>query len=306
MRTKTLTTLVMIAASGLIARAEPPADAPPPAPTPAPAVDGQRVVGSIRRGAGDAASSYVVLARDMEKPTKAAYIGVNTSSAPPALQKQLQLPTGVGLVVDSCESGSPGDNAGVKEYDVLHKLDDQLLINSEQLGVLVRAMEPGKECKLTVIREGESKVLPVKLGERDVPMMRLAFADAGSGVFNYTGLNTLQGGTFDADQPLQIVGGTIRLQTPDGKQELTAARITIENDKHKMTVSSPEGRKHLLVQDKEGKILFDGPISTPEELEKVPADLRQAYTDILKDYSVEAQPLPPATLPAPTQAPKQR
>ena len=310
MRRKMLTTWVMIAACGLVARAEPPADAP--APAPAPREDGRRVVGTLVTGdgVGEAGSTYEVLARDIEKPAKAAFIGVNTSSASPALQKQLQLPAGVGLVVDSFEAGSPADKAGVKEYDVLHKLDDQLLINSEQLGVLIRAMQPGKDVKLTVIREGESKVLTVKLGEREVPPMRLSFAD---GMLTMSRLDTVRGFSVDAVEPNQIFTGTLRLQTPDGKQELTAARITIENDKHKMTVSSPEGRKHLRVDDKEGKVLFDGPISTPQELEKVPAELRQAYTDILKDYSVEALPPPqqpptpaPAPTPATTGVPRQR
>src|SRR3712207_9323662 len=56
------------------------------------------------------------------QPEKVAYLGVNTSPAQPALQKQLQLKAGVGLVVDGVEADSPAGRAGVKEFDVLHKL----------------------------------------------------------------------------------------------------------------------------------------------------------------------------------------
>src|SRR5688572_5121192 len=76
---------------------------------------------------------------------KAAYLGVTTSPAQPALQKQLQLRPGFGLVVDAVDSGSPAEQAGVKQYDILHKLDDQLLVNAEQFVVLVRSYGPGSK-----------------------------------------------------------------------------------------------------------------------------------------------------------------
>jgi hypothetical protein len=303
MRAIRLITLLTICSFSLPAFAQQPGATPvAPAPAADPLAEGARVVGTISAG-GEGSGDVVVFARDALTPTKTTYLGVSTSSAPPALQKQLQLKAGVGLVVDGCETGSPAEKAGVKEFDVLHKLDDQLLINTEQLGVLVRSMESGKACNLTVIREGASQVLPVTLGQRDVPPMRFAFRNVDSGFGEAVFVDL-------AGQPSRVVTGgqlftpnpvsAIRLHTPDGKQELTAARITIENDKHKMTVSSPEGGKHLRVEDKKGKVLFDGPISTAEELERVPADLRQAYTEVLKDYSVDTKPLEPPAPTAPT------
>lgn len=102
------------------------------------------------------------------KMEKAAFLGIATSPAAAALTDQLKLHKGVGLVVDFVEPKSPGDEAGLKQYDVLQKLNDQLLIDSHQFAVLVRTFKPGEEVSLTVIHQGESRSVKVKLIEREV------------------------------------------------------------------------------------------------------------------------------------------
>jgi hypothetical protein len=233
-------------------------------------------------------------------PSKASYLGLNTSPAPAALQKQLQLKTGVGLVVDAVDADSPAAKAGVKEFDVLHKLDDQLLINNEQLAVLVRSMEVGREVKLTVIREGKPQTMTAKLSERTLQPLRLRL----SGINDYrrggaggeplvASSGVIVGGDVAANldygalgiapaQPQMLRG--ILLNTPDGKQKVSAARVTIEDEKHKLSVSTGgDGHKRLKVQDKAGRVLFDGPIETKADLDKVPTDLRRAYEQLLID-----------------------
>jgi hypothetical protein len=85
-------------------------------------------------------------------------LGVHVDRVGRALQKQLKLPEGVGLLVDHVVTGSGAATAGLRRYDVLHKFDDQLLINSDQLAVLVRIRQPGDKVTLTVIREGSVAV----------------------------------------------------------------------------------------------------------------------------------------------------
>ena len=257
-----------------------------------------------------AISEYSVLARRAGQPEKGTFLGLSTSAAQPALQKQLQLKPGVGLVVDAVDAGSPAEQAGVKEFDILHKLDDQILINEEQLGVLVRTYEPGKEVTLTVIREGKPQQLKAKLAERELPLLRLMFDDLAPAQVNYGVLNLRRAAGNDAVEfltrakLLEARGDVVEMRSPDGGSTLKAAQITIEDDRHKMTVSSRAGRKHLRVEDKSGKVVFEGPIETKEELDKIPADLRQAYTDILLDAApAQAPPLPPAPTPAPTERP---
>jgi hypothetical protein len=248
---------------------------------------------------------------------RAAYLGVSTSSPDTALQKQLQLKPGVGLVVDSVEPGSPAEQAGVRQYDVLHKLDDQLLVNTDQLSVLVRSYDAGKEVKLSVIREGKPESLTTKLAERAVAPLRLALRrpTALSGVTFQRTPHTLVAvdavNRVDPSNPFTFENGNVMIRTPDGKSQLSAALVTIDDGKRKITIASPGGRKHLKVEDKSGKMLFDGPIETKEDVEKVPADVRKFYEMILRDYSAAAAtpttttktvPPQPAATPTPTPA----
>ena len=252
-----------------------------------------------------AATMYV---RRPGEPEKGAFLGLNTSPAEPALQKQLQLKPGVGLVVNGVDPGSPAEQAGVKEFDILHKLDDQILVNQEQLAVLVRTYEPGREVALTVIREGKPQQLKAKLAERELPRLQLFFDHQDLPMAQYAVNFTRDRNTAVPllttrnARRIEGVGDVVEMRSPDGGVTFKASRITIEGERHKMTISSRGGRKHLRVEDLAGKVLFEGPAETKEELDKVPGDLRQAYTDILLDQAagVRAPSLPPAPQPAPT------
>src|SRR6476660_8678591 len=57
---------------------------------------------------------------------KGAYLGVSTSPASPVLQRQLGLPEGMGLVVEFVAPKSPAEEAGMRQYDVMQKINDQL------------------------------------------------------------------------------------------------------------------------------------------------------------------------------------
>ena len=57
-----------------------------------------------------------------------------------------------GLVIKSTEKDGPAEQAGLQENDLITKLDDQWLVNSQQFGVLVRMHKPGDEVTLTGLR----------------------------------------------------------------------------------------------------------------------------------------------------------
>ena len=222
-------------------------------------------------------------------PDRAPYLGVIASPAQPALQKQLRLRPGVGLVVDGVEPGSPAAEAGLREFDVLHRLDDQLLINTEQFDVLVRTATPGREVTLTVIREGKPQALKATPTEREIAPLRMSVG-ADHPEIDPAGLTPVPNaqGNFTAYFELASAGALprgVNLRTPDGKSVVSAARITIESDGHKLTVTNPDGRHHLKVEDKAGELLFEGPVATPEDLEKVPEELRETYREIFVDQT---------------------
>src|SRR4051794_5412108 len=155
-------------------------EAPPAPPGPRGFGGGGRVGGGggggaiIMRGGPDGMrGGFFALAGPDARPEKGAYLGVSTNPAPQSLRQQLQLPKGVGLVVEFIEPKSPAAEAGLKQYDVLHKVDDQILVNEQQLAVLVRSHNPGEDVKLTVFRDGKSQTLTAKLAEKELPPLDL-------------------------------------------------------------------------------------------------------------------------------------
>jgi hypothetical protein len=95
-----------------------------------------------------------------------AFLGVATAPVPPAVRRRVDLPDGIGLVIGNVEPNSPAQQAGLKQYDILHKLNDQLLVNAEQLAVLVRTFKPGDTITLGIVRGGKMEQVPATLGER--------------------------------------------------------------------------------------------------------------------------------------------
>ncbi|MFB3892566.1 MAG: S1C family serine protease [Phycisphaerae bacterium] len=98
------------------------------------------------------------------KPDMVAYLGVSTVPVGPELDHQVGLPRGVGLMVEGVMPDSPAAKAGILRYDVLWKLDDQVLIDMHQFRVLVWTHKPGDRVKLTYFRNGKSEVADATLG----------------------------------------------------------------------------------------------------------------------------------------------
>ena len=69
--------------------------------------------------------------------------------------------------MDEVVPGSPADKAGLKQFDLIQKLDDQLLVDERQLSVLVHSHKPGETVTLAVIREGKPHTLKATLGEHE-------------------------------------------------------------------------------------------------------------------------------------------
>jgi membrane-associated protease RseP (regulator of RpoE activity) len=99
----------------------------------------------------------------------ATFLGVSVTPLPDSLRGRLQLPAGIGMVVASVEPGSPAQQAGIQPNDALHKIDEQLLVNAEQLAALVRTFKPGREVRVTLVRGGKPTQVSVRLGQRNLP-----------------------------------------------------------------------------------------------------------------------------------------
>ena len=73
---------------------------------------------------------------------------------------------GPGVRVAGITPGSPAEKAGLKEGDILMRLDGLEIANLQSYSAMLRALAPGQAVKL-VIRRGESEqVMDVTLAER--------------------------------------------------------------------------------------------------------------------------------------------
>ena len=67
--------------------------------------------------------------------------------------------------------------------------------------------------------------------------------------------------------------GTMKSTTID----LGKATIVFTDDKGEMKIETVNGKKILTAKDPQGRLLFSGPVDNQEEVDKVPADVRQRY-----------------------------
>ena len=115
------------------------------------------------RGDGAAANRAADRARPAASPRR---LGTTFAPVPDAVREQLDLPDGVGLLVDSVEPGSPAAAAGLKRFDILTRLNDQIVCNADQLATLIKLRKPGP-VPLTILRGGRERKIQVTLPQAD-------------------------------------------------------------------------------------------------------------------------------------------
>jgi serine protease Do len=241
------------------------------------------------------------------------YLGVDTSQVPTVVSDQLGLAKGFGLVVDYVEPNSPAATAGVQQNDILKMLNDQILVEPSQLRKLLQTFPEGKEVTLTVLRKGQEQKLTAKLAKKEVQQRRSAFPGGNHDWhwdFDATGdlKDQMQDLKEQLKEQLGDQRGIIRdavtqaheaarrarddarraadqlriFFEDDGavkasKIDLGKAQIVFSDDKGELKLANVDGRKLLTVKDPQGKLLFSGPVETKEDLDKMPADVRERY-----------------------------
>lgn len=68
-----------------------------------------------------------------------------------------------GVLVDGVVQGSPADQAGLKDQDLVLEFNNEKLKDSEQFRVLIEAAQPDKPVKIKVLRDGKERVLSARL-----------------------------------------------------------------------------------------------------------------------------------------------
>lgn len=267
---------------------------------------------------------------DAGEKEKVTYLGIETAPVDRTLSTHLGLPKDIGLVVVNVMAESPA--AGVlKEDDVLTRLDDQILIDTRQLSVLVRGKKEGDEVRLVLIRGGKEMTVKVKLGQREVRKQANAFffrsGEPGSMNWNFpvpaagvthgtARIRELPGlGPDDARDVLRMIerergnfvaGPGVRIIGRAGKGstivDLPKSNVSYSDDDGSVEIKVDDGKRNLTVKNAKGEEMFNGPINTPEERAKLPPEVGQRLEKLEADtfsfevgegFHSETVPLPP-------------
>ncbi len=241
------------------------------------------------------------------------FLGVETSQVPTVVSEQLGLSKGLGLVVEYVVPDSPAAAAGIQQNDILKMLNDQILIEPSQLRKLLQTFADGTDVTLTVLRKGQEQKVTVKLikkerqqrhswapgdkhdshwdfddtGDLDEQMQGLKEqlqeqVGAQRGMIRETVMKAHEAARR-AREDARRAAREIRILSQDhgalkaSKIDLGNAQIVFSDDKGEMKLDTVNGKKRLIAKDPQGKLLFGGLVETKEDLEKVPADVRERY-----------------------------
>jgi serine protease Do len=242
------------------------------------------------------------------------FLGVETSQVPNVVSEQLGLTKGLGLVVDYVVPSSPAASAGVQQNDILKMLNDQILMEPTQLRKLLQTFSEGTEVTLTILRKGQEQKITVKLAKKEMPQRHSMMPGGNHDMhwdFDETGdlgdqmqelkeqlkeqlgdaqRGIIRGAVVQAHEAARRARADARraareiriLSNDNGmlkatKIDLGQAQIVFRDGKGEMKLENVNGEKLLTVKDPQGKLLFSGPVESKEDLDKVPADVRERY-----------------------------
>ena len=237
------------------------------------------------------------------------YLGVHTSRLDKGVSHQLGLPIGVHLQVEQVAPGSPADVAGVLRYDVLLKMDDQILINPEQLRTLLRMHNPGERITLSILRQSKPLSLPVELvnapesvrnsnnhdwmDSQDLFDMDQFFGPNSRmrdfirrHSFGFPNIDEFYRSPFLANPRLDDPSGALLPNAGTGgvvddplhgkgtgvqsySHSSSTQQITVSDEEGSLQWTEKDGLRFLRATDLKGRVLFEGAITTEEDREKM-------------------------------------
>lgn len=221
---------------------------------------------------------------DAQKPAemvKAAFLGVGVEKPTETLRAQLGLQEGVGLVVNFVEENSPAKGAGVRQHDVIQKLDDQWLVNEEQLVTLVRLRKAGEPVTLEVIRGGKARNVTVRLGEKDVAAVTAIDLDS---FVDYVDVALVNAPTT---RPSQGADATYSLLATYAKvldRSVSVGPITVDDGSHVIIYTPKDGGVLVAMEKGTGTILFNGPVATDEQWRAVPEGVKAKMQELHESF----------------------
>jgi len=109
------------------------------------------------------------------------YLGVMIQDVTPELARSFGLEKAQGALISEVTEDSPAQAAGLKQGDIILKMDGEDVETSNVLKNEVAMLAPGTKVRLEIFRDGKRKELTVKTGERPASMSKLGEATQSKG-----------------------------------------------------------------------------------------------------------------------------
>lgn len=180
------------------------------------------------------------------------WLGLDVSKPDDGITAHLpSLPSGIGFVIRSIEKDGPAAAAGLRQFDIIWKLGDQMLVNEGQLAALLRLSKPGDELTLSGFRSGKPMEVSIKLG-----------------------VAPASGNRF----PSELLEAAVLPGQCPGPMRVVDVRDKVA--KYSTTDGRAEVRKdgsfyHVKIQATNGETIYEGDMAESGNLEAVPQDWRR-------------------------------
>ena len=231
---------------------------------------------------------------------KTPMLGLGGHQASQTLSLHLGLKQGQGLTIYHIVPGSAAAKAGLETHDVITEFQGKKIGSQQDLRDAVLAQKPGDEVTLNYIHRGKSEEKKVVLGERaNLPRVRQGDPMRPFGLFP-RGLRNLP--EADRKRIEKMMQDNLKQwekqlgQNPDGGVPPLAdlrrlfqgaqgarmpnflgvggASITMMDQEGSVSMKTIDGKKEVIVKDKSGKVIFEGPYQTEQDKAAVPDDVR--------------------------------
>ena len=131
-----------------------------------------------------------------------AYLGVRTQALDSELSAMFKVAQGA--LINEVNAGSPAEKAGIKNGDVITKVDGTEIKDDRYLQLLISRLMPGTEVKITYLRDDKSTTTTAKLGTMTDKLLAgddRAIGGSGEGVLNDVSIGEL---TPEVRQQLRV------------------------------------------------------------------------------------------------------
>jgi hypothetical protein len=228
--------------------------------------------------------SHIQAVGEVASQSAAPWAGLTTARAPAVLRQQLSLEHGAGLIVEEVSPGSAAEKAGLKQHDVLVSLDEQLLVLPEQLVTLLEEWGDDAPLECRVVRGGKSTKVFLR-PRRPLSAERKLAADTNqreaSKAKSSGKLKPAASVMALLSRPPAVPASSAPVAAPAASSQSSSMLLNgtvvqledgslLQRDADYSIKLSTGPDATLVVKDARGRIVFNGPIATPEQRSFVP------------------------------------